>query len=119
MERGKPDTSECRWAMGCHLAGLCGLIIPSMIGGALATMGLWLVKRDGSSFINDQGKEALNFQLSLLIYLFICIALTFFVVGVFLLLPLVFFALICEIVAAVKANDGIAFRYPLCIRFIK
>lgn len=119
MGSGKPAKSECMWAMGCHLAGLCGLIIPSMIGGTLATMGLWLIKRDRSSFINEQGKEALNFQLSLLVYLFACIVLTFFVAGIFLLLPLVFFALICVIVAAVKANDGISFRYPLCIRFIK
>jgi uncharacterized Tic20 family protein len=105
--------------MGCHLAGLCGLLIPSMIGGTLATMGIWLLKRGGSEFVDDQGREALNFQLSLLVYLFVSIALTFFVVGIFLLVPLAFFALICVVIASVKANGGTAFRYPLCIRFIK
>ena len=105
--------------MTCHLVGLCGLLIPQLIGGVLVTMGLWLIKRDSSSFVNDQGKEALNFQLSLLVYLFLCIVLTFFVVGIFILIPLAFFALIAVVVAAVKVSDGQRFRYPLCIRFIK
>ena len=119
MSGVKPEKSDRIWAMACHLAGLCGLLIPHLIGGVLVTMGLWLIKKDSSSFVNEQGKEALNFQLSLLVYLFVSIVLTFFVVGIFILIPLAFFALIAIVVAVVKANDGQKFRYPLCIRFIK
>jgi uncharacterized Tic20 family protein len=114
-----PSKSERQWAMGCHLIGLCGLLIPNLIMGLIGTLVLWLVKRDDGAFIDEQGKEALNFQITLIIYLFACIALSFIAIGLFLLVPLGIFGFVCIIVAAIKASDGISFRYPACIRFIK
>jgi uncharacterized Tic20 family protein len=122
FETSEPVTaskSERQWAMGCHLIGLCGLLIPNLIMGLIGTLVLWLVKRDDGAFIDEQGKEALNFQITLIIYLFACIALSFIAIGLFLLVPLGIFAFVCIIVAAIKASDGISFRYPACIRFIK
>ncbi len=114
-----PSRTERQWAMGCHLMGLCGLLIPNLILGLIGTLILWLVKREDGVFIDEQGKEALNFQISLIIYSFAGILLTFIFVGFFLLVALVVFAYACVIIAAIKASEGVAFRYPACIRFIK
>ena len=106
-----PSTDEKSWAMGCHLIAL----VMSFVGPLI----LWLIKREGNPFVDEQGKEAVNFQLSILLYVVVCSFLTIIVVGA-LLMPLVgLFDVIFIIVAAVKANDGVNYRYPLCIRFIK
>lgn len=114
-----PSKTERQWAMACHLIGLCGLLIPNLILGLLGTLILWLVKREDGAFIDDQGREALNFQISLIIYLLICLALSVVVVGFLLLLPLALYAFIGIIIAAIKASEGKEFRYPFCIRLIK
>ena len=106
-----PSTDEKSWAMGCHLISL----VTSFVGPLI----LWLIKREGNSFVDVQGKEAVNFQISILLYAVICSFLTLIVIGA-LLMPLVgLLDVIFVIVAAVKANEGVNYRYPLCIRFIK
>lgn len=111
--------SERQWGMACHLIGLCGIIVPVPSAGLLGTLILWLLKREDGAFIDAQGKEALNFQISLLIYSFVCLLLMFIGIGILLIIPLGVFALVCMIIAAIKANEGISFKYPVCIRFIK
>ncbi|HEY5653090.1 MAG TPA: DUF4870 domain-containing protein [Pontiella sp.] len=113
-----PSTSERQWAMGCHLIALSGYIIPiATIGAPLV---LWLVKRNEGIFIDDQGKEAVNFQISILIYMFISgILIPLFGLGLLLIIVVGIFDLIAIIMASIKASDGIKYRYPLCIRFIK
>jgi len=106
------------WAMLCHLGGLGVYIVPT-IGHLLAPLIIWLIKKDESPFVDDQGKEALNFQISITIYALVALLLTLIVVGFILLLVIGIFDLIMMIVAAVKSNDGERYRYPLCIRFIK
>jgi len=115
----KPGKEERNWAMGCHLAAFGGYWLSFSFAQLIVPFVVWLIKRNDGDFINDQGKEAVNFQLSLLLYTLICFILFFVVIGMFLILPLLIFGLICPIVAAVKASDGQAFRYPMCIRFIK
>ena len=119
IDSHEPSRMERNWAMGCHLAGLCGVVIPFPFVGLIATLLMWLLKREEGPFIDDQGKEALNFQMTLLIYAFGCIMLVFIVVGALLFIPLFLYAFICIIMAAVKASEGAKFRYPGCIRFIK
>ncbi len=114
-----PSKSQRNWAMGCHLVGLCGLLIPNMVLGLIGTLVLWLLKRDEGAFIDDQGKEALNFQISLLIYTVACFMLAFIAIGLLLLVPLFIFGFVCIIIAAIKASEGVEFRYPACLRFIK
>ncbi|NNJ70149.1 MAG: DUF4870 domain-containing protein [Kiritimatiellales bacterium] len=111
--------SERQWGMGCHLVGLCGIVVPIPAAGLIATLVTWLIKREDGLFIDQQGKEALNFQISLFIYAAICIFLTVIGIGLLLLFPLAIFAFVCIIIAAIKASEGIAYRYPICIRFIK
>jgi len=108
---------ERTWAMFCHLSALIGMIgIPSLVGPLV----IWLVKREEYGLVNDQGKEALNFQLTMLIGFLICIPLVFACgVGAILALVLGIVDLVFIIIAALKANEGVCYRYPMCIRFIK
>ena len=114
-----PSRSERQWAMGCHLIGLCGIIIPLPFAGIIATLVLWLLKREDGVFIDLHGKEALNFQISLILYAAVCFFLTMIAIGFLLLVLLVLFAFISIVVAGVKASEGSEFSYPMCIRFIK
>lgn len=69
--------------------------------------------------VEDQGKESLNFQISMTIYFIVAWILVFILIGFVLLAALVIFDMVMVIIASVKANNGEKFRYPLCIRFIK
>ena len=106
------------WAMFSHLAGLAGLVIPA-IGCVIGPLVVWLIKKEEFPFVEEQGKEALNFQISMFIYGVVAGLLCFACVG-FVLAPLVGITdLVFLIIAAIKANDGQHYRYPLTIRLIK
>jgi|WetSurMetagenome_2_1015567.scaffolds.fasta_scaffold204611_2 uncharacterized protein len=106
------------WGMLCHLAGLAGFVIPG-VGFVIGPLVIWIIKKDEFPFVNEHGKEAVNFQISMLIYAIIAGLLCFACVG-FVLLPAVGIVdLIFLIIAAIKTNNGEKYRYPLTIRFIK
>ena len=106
------------WGMLCHLTALLGLIgIP--FGHILGPLMVWIFKRKEYPFVHEQGKEALNFQLSMTIYAFGAALLIFFKIGMALLLILATINLVLVIIAGLKANSGEIFRYPFTIRFIK
>jgi len=115
----EPSRAERNWAMGCHLIGLCGVAVPFPAAGVIGTLVLWLLKREDGRFIDSQGRESLNFQISLLIYLSACLMLTVIKIGIFLFFPVIIFGFICIIMGAIKASEGTDFRYPACLRFIK
>ncbi len=124
-ERDKPNEELSKdtrlWAMFCHLAGLAGLlpILPA-IGSVIAPLIIWQIKKDDHPFIDENGKEALNFQISIGIYALVSILLIpVFCIGAFLLTAVGIFNLVFMLIAAIKANNGFHYRYPLCIRFIK
>ncbi len=106
------------WAMICHLAGLAGMIIPA-VGNIVGPLIIWQIKKDEYPFVDEQGKEAVNFQISMTIYGLISAVLIFVCVGIFLLAAVGVVDLVFLLVAAVKANNGQSYRYPLTIRFIK
>ena len=109
-----------KWAMFCHLAGLAGLIpIAPVFGSVIAPLIIWQIKKDNFPFVDEHGKEALNFQISILIYAIVSGLLIFACVGAFLLPAVMIFDIVFLIIAAIKANNGFHYRYPLCIRFIK
>ncbi len=110
------SNDEKNWAMLCHLGGLVHFL---PFGQIIVPMIIWMVKKEELPFVDDQGKEALNFQISMLIYYLICIPLIFIVIGIFLLAMLGLINLILVILAAVKAQQGEAFRYPLSLNLIK
>lgn len=111
--------------MLAHLSAFAGALIALAFVGPLV---VWLVKRDESPFVADQAREALNFNLSLYLYLTVGTVLLV-IVGVltlglgfalFVLLPIGGLVwLILTIVAAVRANNGERYRYPLTIRFVR
>jgi len=100
-----------------HLLAFAGLIFP--FGHVLGPLVLWLVKRsEYPGFFEANGKESVNFQISMTIYLFLAGILLFLLVGI-VFIPLVVIAdIVLVIIAAVKANQGELYRYPLTIRFI-
>ena len=106
------------WAMLCHLAALAGYVIP-FAGNVIGPLVVWLIKREEHAFINDQGKEAVNFQITMTICYLVSFVLVFVLVGIVLLPLVALFSLIMMIVAAVKASNGVQYRYPFAIRFVK
>ena len=112
------DKDARMWAMFCHLAALAGLVVP-VVGCIVGPLVVWQIKKEEFPFVDKQGKEAVNFQISMLIYGIVAGLLCFACVGVVLLPAVVIFDFIFMLIAAVKANDGYHYRYPLSIRFIK
>ncbi len=112
------DQSQARtWAMLAHLSTLCAFVgVP--FGHILGPLIVWLVKKDEFPFVDDQGKEALNFQISLTIYGIVSGILCIVLIGFVFLLVLFIMDLVLTIMAAVAANRGEYYRYPLTIRFI-
>ena len=100
-------------AMVTHLSGIIfGFLVPLIV---------WLINKDRSdkAFLNDQAKEALNFQITILIGYVAGMVLTIILIG-----PLISFAawivsLIFSIIAGIKANEGVSYRYPFALRLIK
>ena len=112
------NRDACMWAMFCHLAGLCVFVLP-VVGNIVGPLVIWQLKKDEHPFVDQQGKEALNFQISIMIYSLVSAVLTFICVGFFLLAAVGVIDLVFLLIAAVKANNGQSYRYPLTIRFIK
>jgi uncharacterized Tic20 family protein len=107
-----------KWAMISHIIALVGLI-GNGIGFLLGPLIVWLIKKQDHPFIDDQGKEAVNFQITMLIAACISGLLIFAVVGIFLLAIVGIIMTILPIIAGIKANEGVSYRYPVSIRFIK
>jgi uncharacterized Tic20 family protein len=108
-----------QWCMFVHLSALAGYVgIP--FGWILGPLIIWLIKKDEIAEVNQHGKEALNFQISLSIYAIVALPLICLGgLGIIVLVALGIFDLVCIIIAAVKAADGQFFKYPITIRFIK
>ena len=112
------EKEERLWGMLCHLAALSAFVgVP--FGHVLGPLVVWLIKRNEIPMVEQQGKESLNFQISMTIYGMVAFLLVFVVVGIFLLIGLGIFNLVMVIIASVRANDGRLYRYPLTIRFLK
>jgi uncharacterized Tic20 family protein len=109
--------SERNWAMLCHLSSFAGYFFP--FGGILGPLICWLSRKDESQWVDFNGKQALNFQLSILLYMVLSIPLCFIIVGIPILVFLGFLEVICVVIASVKASKGEEFRYPISIPFIQ
>ena len=111
------------------MSGERGLAAVMHLGGFVALLGagplailvpliMWLLKRDESPFLDDHGREAINFQISWWIWGFISGVLVLVLVGILMLLVLSIAWVILMIIAAVRANSGEYYRYPMTIRFL-
>lgn len=117
MEQQPLDRDQRTYGMLCHLIALAGYLIP--FGNIIGPLIVWLIKKEGSPFVDEQGKESLNFQISITIYAIVAGILTMVVIGIPLLIAVGIFALVEIIIASIAANDGRSHKYPLNIRFIK
>lgn len=104
-------------AVLCHLAGFLGYVIP--LGSVIGPLVPWLVWRSNDTFVDSQGREAFNFQLSVLIYALLSIPLVFVLIGILLLIAIAVFQIVFMVVAALAASEGRAYRYPLTLRLVK
>ena len=117
-EGGGLSRDHRKFAMLCHLTALVGLL-GNGVGFLLGPLVVWLLKREDHPFIDEQGKEAVNFQITMFLALFVCIPLLFVIVGLFLMVVIGILMTVLPIIGAIRANDGVPYRYPLTIRFIK
>lgn len=112
------STAEERtWATLMHLGGFSGFIWGPLA--IVVPLVMWLVKRGKSPFIDDHGKEAVNFQISVWLWVLISMILIICLIGIPMLIVLPFFWIIMSIVMAVRSNRGEYVRYPMTFRFIK
>jgi len=113
-----PTENERTWGMLAHLSALAGLVMP-LIGIVLGPLVVWLARRDESEFVAAHAKEALNFNISVLLGALACMLLMLVFIG-FLLGTALFVAwLVMMLVAAIKASEGQTYRYPFSLRLVK
>lgn len=121
------SADERQWAMFAHLSALLGGILTGAFGGLGVFIGplvIWLIKKETMPFVDDQGKEALNFNITVAIACLALIVLSVVTLGIGLLiavplgLVIAVAWLVLTIIATIKANEGVAYRYPLCLRLV-
>lgn len=129
LQTDGPSSQERQWAMFAHLSALIGGILTSgwagSIGCFIGPLIIWLAKRDTMPFVDDQGKEALNFNITVGLIFLALLVLSVVTLGIGLIVAIPGWIivgiawLIFTIIAAIKANEGVAYRYPLTLRLIK
>ena len=112
-----PDQNARQWAMFCHFAAFLGLVFP--FGNLIGPLIVWQLKKDMDPFVDAQGKEALNFQISVALASALCFLLMLVVIGFPLLVLVGLVALVLTIIAGIKANEGQNYRYPFALRLLK
>ena len=126
---GGISAEERQWAMFAHLSALLGGLLTSCwagsIGCFLGPLIIWMVKKDTMPFVDDQAKEALNFNITVAIIFFVLWAVTFLTlfIGGVLTVPLMVIVgiawLVLTVIASIKANQGERYRYPFTLRLVK
>lgn len=117
VDDDRPGVEERNWAMLCHLSAFAGYLVP--LANIFAPLVIWALKREGNPLVDDQGKEAMNFQISVTIYVIVALLFSLILIGIPFLLALILADLVLTLVAAIKAGDGETYRYPLTVRFIR
>jgi len=106
----QPSNDDKNIATITHLGGTVFTFIPSLI--------VWILKKDDNAYIADQAKEALNFQISVLLAYLVSWMLAFILIG-FLFVGIVWLVnIVFCIIAAISTSKGETYRYPLCLRLI-
>ena len=129
LTAGTASAEDKQWAMFAHLSVLLGGLVTSGWAGSLGffigPLVIWQLRKDTMPFVGDQAKEALNFAITVSLACLALVILTFLSMGIgaLLTIPLMMIigiaALVLVIIAAMKANEGIAYRYPFALRLVK
>ena len=107
-----PSGNDKIWSMLSHLSALFGV-------GIILPLVVYLAMRNESDYVASNAREALNFHISIFIYVLCCLPLMFILIGVPLAILIGIGSLVLAIIAAVKASAGECYRYPLTLRFVK
>ena len=127
-EPGAVSAEERQWAMFAHLSALAGGLLTSAVGGwgfFIGPLVIWLMKKDSMPFVDDQAKEALNFNITVGLVFLALFVLSIVTLGIGLIIAIPGWIivgiawLVFTIIAAMKANQGIAYRYPIALRLVK
>lgn len=118
IQKNTPASQICNWATACHLTALTAYVgIP--LGGILGPLLTWLFKRHDAAFIDEHGKESLNFHITITLYEVVAILLCFIFIGFPLIFVLIVIDLINTIKGAIAASNGQPYKYPMSVRFFK
>ena len=123
------SAEERQWAMFAHLSALAGGLLTAgwaaSLGCFIGPLVIWMVKKDTMPFVDDQGKEAQNYNITVGIAFLALTLLTVMTLGIGLIIAIPAWIviglawLVLTIIAGIKANEGVAYRYPFTIRLIK
>lgn len=117
MTESKPTPENVQFAVLAHLLGIFTAFLGPLI--------IWLTKKDSDAFIDDQAKEALNFQITISIAHLanfiagIVLFLIWWLIGWAVSLAILGITIWWGVLAVVAANNGEKYRYPFCLRFIR
>lgn len=114
----EPSREAKQYGMLCHITGLAGLLTAGF-GNWIGPLIVWLLKREEYPFVDDQGKESLNFQITCLIGYLVGVITAWLIIGILIMMAVFVLWLIFTIIAGVKASEGVTYRYPFSIRLIK
>lgn len=99
------SSEACNWALCTHLASLAAFIIP-VVGSVIGPWLVWMFKKDVMPFVDRHGREAINFQISMMIYFVISILLCVLLVGFLFIWLIPILDVLFVIIAAIKASNG-------------
>ena len=110
------DEDDQLWGLILHLSAFAGFIIP--FGNLIAPLIIWQMKKDESAFLDEVGREAVNFHIAITVYALISTVLIFVLIGFLLLAAVTIGMIVLTVIAAVKANDGECYRFPMIFRLV-
>lgn len=111
------DKKARTWGMLCHLTALLGFIGPLL--NIFGPFVVWLMKKNDYPFVNEQGKESMNFQISMTIFTLLAALLIVIKIGFILIFVIGVINVVLVIIASIKTSNGESYQYPFKIRFIK
>ena len=113
------ESNERTWGMLAHLSAFAGLLPLPLLGTVLGPLLVWLGQRERSEFVAVNAKEALNFNISVLIAGAVCTLLAYIYIGILLNVALFFYWITMTILAGIRASEGLRYHYPFALRLIK
>ena len=119
IQKQDPALSQDERNMGIavQVSSFAGYIIP--FGSILGPFIVWLMKRDEMPFVDECGRNCINFKISLMIYMMISAVLMLVGIGFLLIGVLAIIDIVFTIIAAMKASEGVSYKYPMTIKFLK
>lgn len=106
-----------QFCMLMHLAQLAGYVVP--MAGLVLPIIMWATNKDKSPMVDEHGKNILNWIISSVIYVVICMILMIIFIGFIALILFAIISLVFIVIGALKANEGVVYKYPLAMKFVK